>query len=332
MSDVTSETGRGSIRNHPLPPDSFASMTVDNIEEIKTALAALKERQTPRRRGRIRALHGPAPDPQETQAAAAAATAGISARRRALSMLGGVINPDWYYVTLDAFLSNELPSTALGLVQENGTSFMKIYLDSNHNDDSLSLEGGPVTQFYFAWKNPSDSYVVASAWSALSLNGYAYASASNGNFAELLMGAYLEVWRFSGWGTDPDTGDLTQYQLYPEPSQSVATINTCAGPGCAPQVPPAQAVPFYADAPFVLTTGGPVIAIPGGASTIFEVGLSVSWEFVTNTIPSQPTEDQPQEVKVDLANDELGYIIQCPTLELGILALPTPHHPPFGRA
>ena len=152
-------------------------MTVDSIEEIKTALAAMKERGAPTRRGRIRAVHGaaPAPDPRKTQAAAAAATAGINARRRALSMLGGVTSPDWYYVTLDAYLSNELPGTELGFVQENGTSFMKILLDSHHND--CPPEGAD-TQFYFGWKNPSDDYVVASVWSAVSLNGQAYASAS----------------------------------------------------------------------------------------------------------------------------------------------------------
>jgi hypothetical protein len=324
MSDVTSETGRGSIRNHPLPPDSFASMTVDNIEEIKTALAALKERQAPRRRGRIRALHGGVPDPQETQAAAAAATAGISARRRALSMLDGVINPDWYYVTLDAFLSNEQPGAALGLVQENGTSFMKIYFDSHHND-SVSLEGGAATQFYFAWKNPSDSYVVASASSALSLNGYAYAAASNGNFAQLGLTAYLDAWRFSGWGTDNSTGDGTQYPIYGDVEKFPADLITCLD--CANGFPATMTVPFYADAPFVLTTGGPQIAIPGGASLIFEVGLIINWQFFTNTFAYQTTEDQPQEVRVDLANDESGYIIQCPTLELGVLALPTQHHP-----
>jgi hypothetical protein len=208
-------------------------MTVDNIEEIKAALAALKERQAPRRRSRIHAVHhpAPAPDPQTTQAAAAAATAGINARRQALSMLGQPNDLYWYYVTLDAFLSNELPSTELGLVQENGTSFMKIYLDSHHND---CPPGGADSQFYFAWKNPSDDYVSVNVWSAVSLNGQAYASASEGNFADLFLTAYLDIWRFTGWGIDPETGqpaDGTPYHL--SRSSTVCTLPQHLSPAAA---------------------------------------------------------------------------------------------------
>ena len=307
-------------------------MAVDNIEEIKTALAALRERQAPRRRSRIRAVHHPAPtpDPQKTHAAAAAATAGINARRRALSMLGQPNDLYWYYVTLDAFLSNELPSTEMGIVQENGTSFMRIYLDS-HRTNGAGVKAD--SQFYFAWKNPSDDYVSASVWSAVSLNGQASASASKGNFAELDLNAYLDIWRFTGWGIDPDTGqsaDGTLYPTYPELVQSVATLNTYGGD--LPNVPPSEVVNFSAEAPYVLTTGAPVILIPGGAVTLFEAGLNVYWEFVKGEPPYQTTDDQPQEVKLDLANDKLGFMIQCPTVELGILAPRTLHGPPFDPA
>jgi hypothetical protein len=310
-------------------------MTVDNIEEIKAALAALKERQAPTRRSRIRAVHHPAPvpDPRTTQAAAAAATAGINARRRALSMLGQPNDLYTYYVTLDAFLSNELPSTELGLVQENGTSFMKIYLDSHHND---CPPGGADSQFYFAWKNPSDDYVNANVWSALSLNGQAYASASEGNFADLFLTPYLDIWRFTGWGIDPDTGqsaDGTPYPTYPAIVPSIPSLNTYRPPPQgAPGLHPSDTVSYYADMPYVLTTGAPVILIPGGAVTIFEVGLTVYWQFKKGEPPDQTTEDQPQEVKLDLANDKLGFMIQCPTVELGILAPRTLHGPPFDQA
>jgi hypothetical protein len=294
-------------------------MTVDNIEEIKTTFAALKERQAPTRRRRIRAIHGPAPDPQETRAAAAAAAAGFNARRRALSMLGQPNSPLWYYVTLDAFLSNELPGTESGIVQENGTSFMKILLDSHHNDCPPE---GAESQFYFAWKNPSEESVFANVWTAVSLNGQAYASASEGNFAELSLYAYLRIWRVTGWGNDPQTGqslDGSPYPIYGDVEQNAATLN--AGRDL-PGHPPSQTVSFSADMPYILTTDGPVIEIPGGAVTIFEAGLKVSWDFVTGTLPGQPTEDQPQEVKVDFANDQLGFMIQCPTVELAIW---TPH-------
>jgi hypothetical protein len=63
-------------------------MTVNNIEEIKTALAALKERQTSTRRSAVRADHRPAPphprpDPEKTQAAASAFAEHINAGQRA---------------------------------------------------------------------------------------------------------------------------------------------------------------------------------------------------------------------------------------------------------
>jgi hypothetical protein len=84
--------------------------------------------------------------------------------------------------------------------------------------------------------------------------------------------------------------------------------------------------------PYVLTTGAPVILIPGGAVILFEVGLNVYWQFLKGEPPYPPTDDQPQEVKLDLANDELGFMIQCPTVELGILAPRTLHGPPFDPA
>jgi hypothetical protein len=230
-------------------------------------------------------------------------------------------------------LSNELPSTELGLVQENGTSFMKIYLDSHHND---CPPGGADSQFYFAWKNPSDDYVNANVWSALSLNGQAYASASEGNFADLFLTPYLDIWRFTGWGIDPDTGqsaDGTPYPTYPEIVPSIPSLNTYRPPPQgAPGLHPSDTVSYYADMPYVLTTGAPVILIPGGAVTIFEVGLTVYWQFKKGEPPDQTTEDQPQEVKLDLANDKLGFMIQCPTVELGILAPRTLHGPPFDQA
>jgi hypothetical protein len=298
-------------------------MIVDNIEEIKTALAALKERQAPTRRGRIRAVHGPTPDPQETRAAAAAAAAGFSARRRALSMLSQP-SPYWFYVTLDAFWSSELPSTESGLVQENGTSFMKILLDSHHNNCPRE---GAESQFYFAWKNPSVDYVSASAWTAVSLNGQAYASASTGNFAELILSPYLQIWRFLGWGNDPETGQSLDGTPYPATGDLTQTAIVLAGRDL-PGHMPSQTVAFYADMPYVLTTGGPVVSIPGGAVTLFEAGLNVRWQFVTGTNPEQPTEDQPQEVKADFANDQLGFMIQCPTVELQIFGPGNLHSPP----
>jgi hypothetical protein len=344
-------------------------MTVDNIEEIKTALASLKERDASTRRGTLRADHHPAPaqqsdlaelhsllagnpdmlrlgeiltrrldgqrkslhalqdqgrEAQSTQAAAAAATAGINARRQALSILAQPFTPP-YYVTLDTpFLIWDTPPDLSifldsGIEAGNG-GWAKIKVNANDPVWPLNTQ----IWFYFLWENPTSYYAVANVSSSLSLSGTASARGSSGdfsgNYANLSLDTSLTVMRWSGWGTDPETGqsnDQTPYPVYGGVDPVVANLSGFGGDWFHHARP--ESATFYPQTPYDMSA--PLIAIPGQAVTLFEVGLEVSWSF-TN-IYGQTVEDQPQSVSLDLADDALGYMVQCPMVELEVLTPPT---------
>jgi hypothetical protein len=335
-------------------------MTTDNIEEIKTALAAMKERETPTRRSTIHAEDQSAaeqsdlaelesllaanpdlgklgeilarrdkrresllaqqhrrPDAQETQAAATAATAAIKARRQALSILSQPFTPP-YYVTLDtpvAFL--ELPHADFSILQDSGItpgwSWVTARLDTNHSPDGYMT--GTSFQFYFLWQNPSDNYAVVNVSSSLYLRGSAGASGSwailSGNTATLSVTAYLDVVRWSGWGTDPDTGQSNDQTPYPGGySQTTAAYLQGFGGDLFDSAQPEQAT-FSLLNPYGVSAS--LIAIPGQAWTMFEVGLQVGWGFGGAT-------GQDQSVVFDIATD--GGVAGCPFVQIEVLTGP----------
>jgi hypothetical protein len=345
-------------------------MTIDSNEDIKTALAALKEREATTRRSRPPADHHPAPAPaqnelaelqsllnadpnlgklgdilagrldgqrqsllaqqdrgrerRQTEAAAAAATAGINARRQALSILAQPFTPPYYVVIDTPFLIWELPnpnlSMFLGSGIEAGGSWVKILLDTQHTPDWETTD----FVFYFLWENPTDYYAVANVSSSLSLNGRASALGSSGifsgNYAQLYLEENLTVIRWSGWGTDPDTGqsnDQTPYPVYDQSqSTNVADLNGFGGDWFN-SAKPAYAT-FYPQTPYDVSAS--LIAIPGQAVTVFEVDLHLAWWFRNDHFDT--VDNQPQSISLDLASDALGYMVQCPMVQLQLLTAP----------
>ena len=345
-------------------------MPVEEIAEIKAALAALNEREAATRRGVPPADHRPAParselteleslltahpdigrlgeilarrldgrresllalqermrnDAQKTQPAAKAAlAAAVDARRQALAILSQPFTST--FVTLDSpFLIWELPHPDLDMFRdsgiESGASWVKILLQATRTP------GGPQQtdfRFYFIWDNPSDYYAVANVSSALSLNGQAVAWGSpgrlSGNFASLSVTAYLNVMRWSGWGTDPNTGqsnDQTPYPIYDYQSanKSVASFDAYGGDWFHDAVP--GSATFDPQIPYDMIAR--LVAIPGGAVTLFEVGLRINWWFHDAT---ETVDDDYQSITLDLAYDPLGYIARCPMVQLEVLTAP----------
>jgi hypothetical protein len=331
-------------------------MTTDNIEEIKTAFAAMKEREAPTRRSAIRAEDQSAaaqsdlaelkallaanpdlgklveilarrderresllaqqhrrPDAQEAQAAATAATAAINARRQALSILSQPFTPP-YYVTLDTpgwFLV--LPSTELSLIQdfglEPGGSWFKALLNT-----SEAIPADAYIKFYFVWANPSDYYAVANVSTFLLLNGWAKASAQwaliNRWDAYLNVNAELAVYRWSGWGTDPDTGQSLDQTPYPGYTGQTVVARLDGWGGNIFSSPRPEQVTFNPAHQYEVSAP-PLMLIPGGAVTVFEVGLYVDWSF---------SADGVGKVVLDLADN--GYMAQCPLVQLELLTGP----------
>jgi hypothetical protein len=336
-------------------------MTIDHIEEIKTALAAMKEREASTRRSTIRAEDQSAaaqsdlaelkallaanpdlgklgeilarrdkrrksllaqqhrrPDAQETQAAATAATAAINARRQALSILSQPFTP--YYVTLDTpgwFLV--LPNTDLSILQGDdispGESWFKALL--NTTLDNVPGPDPAEFQFYFPWVNPSDYDAIVNVSSPVLVNGWAEAKGSwdffDSNYASLYLNAYLNVYRWSGWGTDPDTGQSLDETPYPgaDPASetNVASLNAFGGNIFSAQRD--ETVTISPGSGYEVSAS--LILIPGGAVTVFEVGLRVDWSFNGAT-------GQDQQIIFDTATDD--HIVGCPFVQLEVLTGP----------
>jgi hypothetical protein len=330
-------------------------MTFDNSEEIKAALAAMKEREAPTRLSTIRAEDQSAaaqsdlaeleallaanpelgklveilarrderrksllaqqhrrPDAQETQAAATAATAAVNARRQALAILSQPFTPP-YYVTLDTpgfFLV--LPNTDLSHIQEDfglepGGSWFKALLDTS----TYWWPESAYFKFYFVWANPSDYDAVVNVSSSLLLNGWAQASSQwaliDRNNAYLDIDAELAVYRWSGWGTDPDTGQSLDETPYPGATSQTTVASLDGWGGNIFSSPRPEQVTFNPANQYEVSAS--LILIPGGAVTMFEVGLYVSWSF-----------DNVGKVILDLADN--GYMAQCPLVQLEILTGP----------
>ncbi len=142
----------------------------------------------------------------------------------------------------------------------------------------------------------------------------------HGDTASLHVTAYLSAVRWSGWGTDPLTGqsiDQTPYPVYDYQSANKSVVAFDAyGGDWFDDAEPGSAT-FDPSMPYELMTR--LIAIPGRAVTLFEVGLNISWWFHDGI---DTVENDDQIVTLDLAYDPLGHIARCPMVSLEILTPP----------
>ena len=169
-------------------------------------------------------------------------------------------------------------------------------------------------------QNQTGYYAVANVSSSLWLNGAASAIRSSGDFsgnnANLTLGAQLSVIRWSGWGTDPVTGqsnDQTQYPLYDQNAsyKSVADLDGFGGDWFNP-ARPAHAT-FSLTVPYEVSAS--LIAIPGQAVTVFEVDLDLGWWFYNDHLDT--VDNQPQSISLDLASG--ANTVLCPMVLLETL-------------
>jgi hypothetical protein len=149
-------------------------------------------------------------------------TGALIGHRRREPLLSQPFTPP-YYVTLDTpFWFLELPQNDLSILQDwgitPGWSWVTARLDSDQSPND-GYWTGTTFQYYFPWENPSDNYTVVNVSSSLYLRGAAGATGSWGllsqNHAYLDVTAELSVIRWSGWGTDPDTGQSNDQTGYP---------------------------------------------------------------------------------------------------------------------
>jgi hypothetical protein len=257
-------------------------------------------------------------------AAAASLDAAIAARRHAVGLLAEPFLST--YVPLEEpFLIWELPHPELNIWRDDqiipGGSWVKLILETN---SSPGGQNGTDFRFYFLWENPSDYYAVANVSSSLALNGQAVAWGNggilSGDTASLYVNTYLSVIRWSGWGNDPITGqpeDQTPYPVYDyqDTTKSVVAFDAYGGDWFHDAEP--KSATFDPQMPYDVSAE--LIAIPGGAVTLFEVGLTISWWFHNG---GDTVDSDYQSISLDLGYDPLGYEAVCPMVELEILTPP----------
>jgi hypothetical protein len=262
---------------------------------------------------------------QKSQPAAAAyLDAGIAARRQALGLLGQPFTST-YVMLGEPFLIWEFPHPELNIWRDDHIepfgSWVKILLETN------SSPGGQQNtdfRFYFLWENPSDYYAVANVSSSLALDGQAVAWGNpgdlSGDTASLYVNAYLSAVRWSGWGNDPNTGqtyDQTPYPIYDYQDANKSVVGFDAYGGDWFDDPQPGSATFDPQMPYDMVAR--LIAIPGGAVTLFEVGLTISWWFHSGV---DTVDSDYQSITLDLGYDPLGYMARCPMVELEILTPP----------
>jgi hypothetical protein len=317
--------------DHPGAPEESELAELQSLlsadPEFRKFGEVLRRRRDTRREALLAAQAGRRSEEQKSQAAAAAASAArIAARREALTFLAQPFTSS--YVMLDEpFLIWELPHPNLEIFRnsqiESFGSWVKVLLDTK------SSPGGPNEtdfRFYFLWRNPSDYYAVANVSSSLSLNGQAVAFGSpgvwSGNVANLWVGAYLSIIRWSGWGADENgqTYDETPYPVYDQ-SAKKSIVGFAAFGGDLFTDAVSESKTFDPEMPYDVSAR--LILIPGRAVTLFEVGLTVEWWCHDGSGASSTTvEDDFQRVRLDLADNPPAYMARCPMVELEILTPP----------
>jgi hypothetical protein len=231
-------------------------------------------------------------------------------------------NPNLSFVVpLDTpFLILQTGPTDLSIFRDwhiqKSNSWIKILIDTNTNTNTNGNRGSEFT-FYFMWTNDSDYPAVVSAASSLVVNGACEVSAAPGFFSGhksfLIMEAYFRPLRWTGWGTDPTTGQSLDGTSPPplQQSQSQILAYMQAEGGREIIFGGADYKTQIFDPSVSYDLGYNWLAVPGKAVTIFEVIL----DFTYGIDPGGNISDL---VLADFADEKLGYYIMCPKVLLEV--------------
>jgi len=216
-------------------------------------------------------------------AAAAAYRQGIAARAKAIGLLKEPYTST--LVMLDtAFAIWELPHPEFNIFIGSDTGPMNNWIKVFVNE----IAGNNATQFmfYFVWQNTSDTDVVINAASVLAPGGYCEIAAApgflSGDHSWLGIYANFRTIRWSGWGTDPMTGQNADQTPYPGFQQSqlqaIAGLSAWGGSyfGSGRDV---ETHPPFVFQNFEVSQNQ--ILVPARAVAVFEVSFNLSYGFNT---------------------------------------------------
>jgi hypothetical protein len=189
-------------------------------------------------------------------------------------------------------------------------------LNSNVRINIGTHTGGDYASFvfYFLWTNPSQFAAVVNVTSALVLNGVCEVDADIGIFSGhhnfLYLNASLGLLRWTGWGNDPVTGTSNDQTYFPfrqsTQDQHVDTLDRSGGGLFGDS---GKVVEPYDFQPVNLSCD--MIAIPAGASMVFEVALNVQYGIEDG--------GDGDLVSVDFSSNEFGRRVICPLVALELL-------------
>jgi hypothetical protein len=154
--------------------------------------------------------------------------------------------------------------------------------------------------------------------SSLFLNGNCSVSAApgflSGDVAYLNMNAGLGLIQWIGWGTDPHTGASNDQTFDPNPQptqfQTVTDLKASGGHIFDGADFHSQ---LFSLQPFPLSRD--MFMVPGNASVIFQVGLTVQYSFAGG--PLEGGGNLGDNVTVDFSTN--GNAVVCPLVELDIM-------------
>jgi hypothetical protein len=202
---------------------------------------------------------------------------------------------------------------------EPHNSWFKVLID----DDSTATDDRTYTAYYL-WENPSDSIALVNVTSGMSLNGTAAAWGSSGktagNYAALYVDISLSAIRWTGW-TDPATGQDVSQTPYPTvDDRYIVEFYAYGGDWFRDSDP--QSTTFNPFHWYNLSI--PLMAIPGRAVTMFEVGLKVFYGFYSGGwLPWDDRDAVDNEIDdgviLDLADDEKAFMARPGMIVLEIL-------------
>jgi hypothetical protein len=234
----------------------------------------------------------------------------MAARLKALGLLATPFTST--LVNLDKpFLIWQLPRPELNI-------FIDSHIEPMNNSVNVlvnTITGSDSTRFvfFFLWRNESDFFAVANVNSSLIVNGGCSVQAVPGIFsgdkATLSLASSLTLMRWSGWGTDPITGQNADQT--PDPNfqqtqrQQISYLEVQGGHIFESAPFKSQSFSFQ---PFPLSHS--LFVVPGQAVVVFEVALELYYAFDGGG-------DIQDSIIADFSSH--GGSIICPNVELEIL-------------
>jgi hypothetical protein len=171
--------------------------------------------------------------------------------------------------------------------------------------------------FYYFWENNSPFLAVVKCFSVLGLTGTCELAANSGFFSGDTMSLSIDAYLYpiSFWLPLPPGSDIRSLRMQGDPLQHQLVLNglTAQGGGFFGSADYENAT--FSAAPFGMSYqifGG--FQIPGNATALFEVNLTLSYSWQGNTLPD--------EIIADFADQNLQHSVESPLVVLQFLTQP----------